>query len=91
MKLTDEDFNRLWDNSMAWGDEWREQVERFDPLVSFKWLTAYWFEMSYANLLFAKSFLDEKGYDYEIASDEAGGWVILTNYVNGRNLREVMV
>jgi hypothetical protein len=38
--------------------------------------------MSYANLLFAKLYLDEKGYDYEVASDEAGGWVILTNYVS---------
>jgi hypothetical protein len=82
MKLTNEDFDRLWDASMGWGDEWRDKADRFDPLVSFKWLQAYWFEMSYANLLFAKLYLDEKGYDYEIASDEAGGWVILTNYVS---------
>ena len=82
MKLTNEDFDRLWDTSMGWGSEWRAQDGRFDPPVSYEWKQAYWFEMSYANLLFAKLYLDEKGYDYEIASDEAGGWVILTNYVS---------
>jgi hypothetical protein len=82
MKLTNEDFDRLWDTSMEWGGEWRAQDGRFDPPVSYEWKQAYWFEMSYANLLFAKLYLDEKGYDYEVASDEAGGWVILTNYVS---------
>jgi hypothetical protein len=87
MKLTNEDLDRLWDTSMEWGAMWRAQDGRFDPPVSYEWKQAYWFEMSYANLLFAKLYLDEKGYDYEIASDEAGGWVILTNYVS----QEVMV
>ena len=87
MKLTNEDFDRLWDTSMEWGSEWRAHDGRFDPPVSYEWKQAYWFEMSYANLLFAKLYLDEKGYDYEVASDEAGGWVILTNYVS----QEVMV
>jgi hypothetical protein len=72
---------------MGWGSEWRAHDGRFDPPVSYEWKQAYWFEMSYANLLFAKLYLDEKGYDYEVASDEAGGWVILTNYVS----QEVMV
>ena len=67
---------------MEVSSEWRAQDGRFDPPVSYEWKRAYWFEMSYANLLFAKLYLDEKGYDYEIASDEAGGWVILTNYVS---------
>lgn len=87
MKLTNEDFDRLWDTSMGWGSEWRAHDGRFEPPVSYEWKQAYWFEISYANLLFAKLYLDEKGYDYEIASDEAGGWVILTNYVS----QEVMV
>ena len=87
MNLTNEDFDRLWDTSMEWGSEWRAQDGRFDPPVSYEWKQAYWFEMSYANLLFAKLYLDEKGYDYEITSDEAGGWVMLTNYVS----QEVMV
>ena len=87
MKLTNEDFDRLWATSMEWGSEWRAHDGRFDPPVSYEWKQAYWFEMSYANLLFAKLYLDEKGYDYEIASDEAGGWVMLTNYVS----QEVMV
>ena len=82
MRLTNEDFDRLWDTSMEWGSEWRAHDGRFEPPVSYEWKQAYWFEMSYANLLFAKLYLDEKGYDYEIASDEAGGWVILTNYVS---------
>ncbi len=87
MKLTSEDFDRLWDTSMAWGSQWRAQDGRFEPPVSYEWEQAYWFEVSYANLLFAKSFLDEQGYGYEIASDQEGGWVILTNYVS----KEVMV
>jgi hypothetical protein len=28
----------------------------------------------------ARAFLEEQGYKYEVASDEAGGWVLLTDY-----------
>lgn len=87
MKMNEGDFDRLWDTSMAWGREWLAQDGRFDPPVSYDWKQAYWFELSYSNLIFAKSFLEDKGYDYEVAADEAGGWVILTNYVS----QEVMV
>ena len=80
MKLTNEDFNRLWDNSMGWGDEWRAQEDRFDPPVSYEWKRAYWFELAYANLIMAKTYLEEQGYAFEVSSDEAGGWVLLTNY-----------
>jgi hypothetical protein len=81
MLVTEEDFNRLWDTSMAWGNEWRSQDGRFEPLVSYDWAQAYWFELAYSNLILARVFLDQKGYEYEISSDEAGGWVLLTNYV----------
>jgi hypothetical protein len=80
MKLTEQDFQNLWDTSMAWGSEWRAQDGRFDPPVSYEWRQAYWFELSYANLVMARTFLESKGEDYEVSSDEAGGWILLTNY-----------
>jgi hypothetical protein len=80
MKLTKQDFEMLWDTSMEWGQEWRAHEGRFDPPVSYEWRRAYWFELSYANLLMARAFLEEQGYKYEVASDEAGGWVLLTDY-----------
>jgi len=80
--IRNEDFDRLWDTSMEWGSDWAAQDGRFDPPVSYGWKRAYWFELSYANLMFARMFLDIQGHPYEIASDEAGGWVLLTDYVS---------
>jgi hypothetical protein len=80
MKLTKQDFEMLWDTSMEWGQEWKAQEGRFEPPVSYEWLRAYWFELSYANLLMARVFLEANEYEYEVASDEAGGWVLLTDY-----------
>lgn len=81
MKLSEQDFDRLWDTSMQWqGVGWEAQEGRFDPPVSYEWARAYWFELAYANLVMAKDFLDSKGEGYEVSSDEAGGWVLLTNY-----------
>ena len=86
LMLTERDFDRLWDTSMAWGNHWRAQDGRFDPPVSYEWKQAYWFEVAYANFLLACSYLEEQGIKYETASDEAGGWVILTDYVSSEVL-----
>jgi len=85
--MTEKDFDRLWDTSMAWGNHWRAQDGRFSPPVSFRWKRAYWFELAYANFLLACSYLEEQGHKYETAEDDAGGWIIVTNYES----REVLV
>ena len=88
LMMTERDFDRLWDTSMRWqGEGWEKQEWRFSPPVSFRWERAYWFELAYANLLLACAYLEERGHKYETAEDEAGGWVILTNYES----REVLV
>ena len=79
--MTAKDFDRLWDTSMEWqGQGWESQDGRFSPPVSFKWKRAYWFELAYANFLLACSFLEEQGHKYETAEDDAGGWIIVTDY-----------
>lgn len=81
LTITERDFDRLWDNSMQWqGYGWEQQDGRFSPAVSFKWKRAYWFELAYANFLIACAYLDGQGHKYQAAEDEAGGWVILTDY-----------
>ena len=79
LKLSEQDFENLWDSSMEWGGEWEIQWERFTPTVSYGWKRAYWFD-SYASLILARTFLKENENDFQFASDEAGGWVLLTDY-----------
>jgi hypothetical protein len=86
--LTEQDFDRLWDTSMEWqGAGWEAQDGRFSPPISYRWKRAYWFELAYANFVIACSYLEEQGHKYETAEDEAGGWVIVTNYES----KEVLV
>lgn len=80
VKLDASDFNSLWDASMEWGQDWKLQASRFDNGISYNWKFAYWFEISYANLVLAREYLKSIGASFEITDDEAGGWVILTNY-----------
>jgi hypothetical protein len=87
--LTAADFERLWVNSMRWqGINWEEQAARFDPLPEFSWTYAYWFD-EYAALKMAEGFLSAD--QCSIHSDEAGGWVILTNYASPCHLRDELV
>jgi hypothetical protein len=79
MKITEKDFNRLWDSAMAWGQDWKVQSERFDADVSFNWEQAYWFD-SYSGLLLAKMFLVDENIPYQITADESLGWVLLTDH-----------
>ena len=80
VKLDAGDFNQLWDASMEWGESWKLQGDRFDNGISFHWKHAYWFELHYANLVLAREYLTSIGAPFEITNDEAGGWVILTDY-----------
>ena len=80
MKLTNEDFNRLWDNSMTWGKEWQVKGERFEPVVSYEWARAFWF-YSYSSLLMARSYLNDSSYETQTTYDEGtDSWLLLTNY-----------
>jgi len=80
VKISAEDFDNLWDASMKWGNDWKTKSDRFESGISYHWKYAYWFEMSYANLILAREYLKSIGRSFEITSDEAGGWVILTDY-----------
>jgi hypothetical protein len=87
--LTAADFERLWDNSMKWHDyNWQDQAERFEPRPDFNWQYAYWFD-NYAALKMAEGFLTTD--ECKIHSDEAGGWVLLTNYASPCYLRKTLV
>lgn len=79
MKLSSNDFINLFDASMEWGGEWEIQSDRFVPNVSYGWKRAYWYE-NYSNLVLSRAYLKQEGYKYQMSSDEAGGWVILTDY-----------
>jgi len=81
MIITENDFANLFDVGAEWGIHWREQVDRFESGISYTaWKYAYWFEMSYPAFMMAREFLNSRNYAYAVTSDEAGGWVILTNY-----------
>jgi len=87
--ITAADFERLWVNSMKWrGIDWEDQAARFVPRPDFTWTYAYWFD-EYAALKLAEGFLTSD--ECRIHSDEAGGWVILTNYASPCHLRKEMV
>lgn len=80
LSVTEKDFIHLWDTSMEWGEFWREKSERFDPPISYHWKRAYWF-YSYANLLVARSFLNEQGYETQTTFDDGvDSWLLLTDY-----------
>ena len=79
------DFEQLWSNSMQWrGQDWEKQADRFNPMPLFTWKFAYWFD-NYSSLKIAQAFLNSVGSmqgSSKIHSDDAGGWVLLTNYVS---------
>jgi hypothetical protein len=79
MKITEKDFNRLWDTSMAWGKDWQVQSDRFDADVSFDWKQAYWFD-SYSQIVLARMFFIDENIPYQISADESFGWVLLTDH-----------
>jgi hypothetical protein len=78
--LKADDFTNLFDVWMGWGQDWKTQQDRFDKGISYEWKNAYWFEVFYSNLILAREYLKHVGHSFEITNDEAGGWVILTDY-----------
>ena len=78
IEMTAEDFDRLWVNKMQWQEyDWESQADRFTPTPEFTWNWAYWFD-DYASLKMAEAFITVD--DCSVHSDEAGGWILLTNY-----------
>jgi hypothetical protein len=80
--LDEQGFEYLWINSMKWnGIDWEKQEDRFDPKPSFSWAYAYWFD-SYASLKMGEAYLTAVNEDYSIHSDEAGDWLLLSNFAS---------
>jgi hypothetical protein len=81
MKITEKDFDMLTETVMGWkGNDWHLQNHRFLDAVSFDWAVCYWVE-SPANLILARTFLDDNNHEWEISYDEnMESYIILTNY-----------
>lgn len=92
VQVTAADFERLCENSSAWGlgDGYGrfEALEDAGPPSFRQWGRIYWLGRSFTAVIFARAFLAARGYDYEVlfdtASDEGSnrmyGYVILTDY-----------
>jgi len=82
IKLDAQQFEYLWDNSMAWaGTDWAAQDGRFEPMPNYMSKWAYFYD-TYLNALISMSYLDAVGQSATLHSDETGGWVIVTNYAS---------
>ena len=97
IQVTAEDFSRLCENSMLWaGGRWDDQSGRFEDLnggtpSTRQWKRIYWLGPDYTAVIFARAFLNARGFDHEILYDTASdqgrpmyGWVILTDYQEER-------
>lgn len=89
--MDDDDFRLLIQNAMQWaGGGWERHIAsgRFVNAAgparpSARWKVAYWFGENYAAVIFAKAFLDDREFRYEVVNDNVdpgGGWMILTDY-----------
>ena len=80
------DFERLCRRSGRF-----ESLDDAGPSSARQWQRIYWLGDSFTAVIFARSFLAARGYDYEVlfdtASDEGSnrmyGYVILTDYQEG--------
>jgi len=80
----EEDFERLYENSMAWDfATWAEQAEegRFKlKATDWKYSHIYWYD-NYVSVIAAKAILKEMGEDFKIMPDEyTEDWAIITTY-----------
>lgn len=80
----EQDFECLYNNSMAWNKEtWAEQASQDRFIVTedaWKFSYIYWFE-NYPALMAGKSILREMEQEYDVQWDLwAGEWVLLTTY-----------
>jgi hypothetical protein len=81
MKITAKDFDALTDTIMGWkGNDWEIQADRFTDKVSFDWAVCYWVD-SPANLILARTFLEDNDHAFQVSYDEnMESYILLTNY-----------
>ena len=96
IQVTARDFGRLCENSGEWAG-WTPPAGRFEALdtadapATREWQCVYWVGGSWTGVILARAFLDARGHDYEVLFDlaelpggQAFGYVILTDYQEGR-------
>jgi hypothetical protein len=87
IELDAQGFENLFEQSMAWaGQDWPAQDGRFEPAPSYDFKWAYFYDR-YIDALISLSFLNTIGEKATIHSDEATGWLIITNYASPCHLR----
>ena len=77
----EEDFENLNETSMKFkGSNWEAQDGRFEGRVDYSMDYIYWFD-NYANLMAARTILQDFGNCYEVIFDDAlGQWCLITEY-----------
>lgn len=84
IKITAEDFNRLWNTHTTWGYGFSDQLAkgRFETVngeMSTRWQQAYWMGDNYTTVILARSWLSPE--NYAVVWDTAcAEYVILTQY-----------
>ena len=81
MKITAKDFDALTETIMGWkGNDWEIQADRFTDTISFDWAVCYWVD-SAANLILARTFLEDNDHAFQQSYDEnMESYILLTNY-----------
>jgi hypothetical protein len=86
MKLTAQDFERLYETSMLWHEDFNQDPLRFDGLFKDGYEpeadkhAIFWFE-DYAHCLMAQMYLEQIDADYVVVCDEAmAQWTIVSTY-----------
>jgi hypothetical protein len=84
IKITADDFNRLWNTHTSWGYGFSDQLAkgRFEPVngeMSTRWKQAYWLGDDYAKVIIARSWLSPDNYAI-IWDRTCGEYVLLTQY-----------
>jgi hypothetical protein len=76
-----EDFENLNETSMQFkGNNWEAQDGRFEGNVNYNLDYIYWFD-NYANLMAARTILQDFGNSYEVLFDDVlGQWTLITDY-----------
>jgi hypothetical protein len=84
IELDEHGFEHMWDNSMAWNgysEDWQVQDGRFSPKPDWTFTWAYFYD-NYINAMLGMSYLKAIDELATMHSDEAGGWLIVTNYAS---------
>ena len=81
LQLLAEDFENLTETSMQFkGNNWEAQDGRFEGKVNYDLDYIYWFD-NYANLMAARTILQDFGNSWEVLFDDAlGQWTLITDY-----------